>query len=103
MFNFLKDIPYLRYWKSLKKTVNLRKACQFQQKSAEIGTVFPQYSSKGLLGIPYGKPLFGEKMILLFTKSIAQPKSGGRAAEKLEVIPKLWRGRLPWDTQEPLK
>jgi len=68
----------------------------------EVGTLFPQYSSKGLLGIPK-EASFWRADELALHQSIAQPKSGGRAAEKLEVIPKLWRGRLPWDTQRALK
>jgi len=68
------------------------------EKRTEIGTLFPQYSSKGLLGIPKEASFWRADKLALH-QSIAQPKSGGRAAEKLEVISKLWRGRLPWDTQ----
>jgi len=41
----------------------------------------------GLLGILAGNPLFGEKMSLPFTKKLHGQISGGRAAEKLGVIP----------------
>jgi len=56
------------------------------------------YLVKGLLGIPKEASFWREDELALH-QSIAQPNLGGRAAEKLEVIPKLWRGRLPWDTQ----
>jgi len=49
-----------------------------------FGTIF----FKGLLGIPKEASFWREDELALY-QSIAQPKSGGRAAEKLEVIPKL--------------
>jgi len=66
---------------------------------SEIGTVFPYSIFLKGSWVSLRKPLFGEQKKFALHQSIAQPKSGGRAAEKLEVIPKLWRGRLPWDTQ----
>jgi len=61
-------------------------------------SLFGVFSLKGSLGIPK-EASFWRADELALHQSIAQPKSGGRAAVKVEVIPKLWRGRLPWDTQ----
>jgi len=66
-----------------------------------LSGLFGVFGLKGSLGIPKEASFWRADKLALH-QSTAQPKSGGRAAEKLEVIPKLWRGRLPWDTQEPI-
>jgi len=51
------------------------------EKCTEIGTLFPQYSSKRLLGIPKEASFWRADKLALH-QSTAQPNLGGRAAEK---------------------
>jgi len=83
----------------IKNTVRVRTGERGNKAISEIGTLFStNIPLKGSLGIPKEASFWREDEFALH-QSIAQPNLGGQAAVKLEVIPKLWRGRLPWDTQ----